>query len=93
MDNMKRLEGVKADYTQHPGAAGGIYLSGNGVFVPVAPGQEVHFERDDSDYRLVNSVLVRIDGSGSVAPDPRVAVLEAKLAELKARLQAIAAGL
>lgn len=58
-------------------------------------GMEVHFQGDKRDFVVRSLKLVALDGplGGAAGPDPRVAELQAKIADLKAKLQAIAAGL
>lgn len=59
-------------------------------------GMEVHFQGDKRDYVAKNGKLVELDGplgNTSIGPDPRVAELQAKLADLKAKLAALVAGM
>jgi len=93
----KNYPGKREDYTVLIGAAGGIILKStvHNSFATVAAGQEVHFDGDDRDYLVSNGALVALDGPlGSTGgPCPNCAAKDAKLADLKAKLQAIAAGL
>lgn len=94
----KNYPGKREDYSVLIGAAGGIILKSivHNSFATVAAGQEVHFDGDDRDYLVSNGALVALDGplggAGGVT-DPRVAELQAKLADLKARLQALVSGI
>ena len=58
-------------------------------------GMEVHYQGDKRDFVVRSLKLVPLDGplGGASGPDPRVAELQAKLAQLKAQLQLLASTL
>lgn len=89
LSRMERFEGPKTDYTASP-AAGTVWLSGRDQYRPVAPGVKAHFDGDNSTWQNANGQLVKLSGGSAAAPDPRVAALEAKVAKMKADLQAYA---
>lgn len=74
---------------------GYISVRGGGTGVLLAEGQEVHFQGDKRDAVNRGGKLVWLDGPvGSTGgPCPNCAAKDAKLADLKAKLQAIVAGL
>lgn len=82
------LPGKRADYT--PTAyPGGVYLKSKTWGQTVMEGEGVFF-RDEPSFIVIGGNLV----GGTVAgTDPRVAELQAKIADLKAKLQAIVNGL
>lgn len=89
-------ERIPCKSTEAVVAAFGRYVSvrGPGTGVLLDDGQEIHFEGDKRDARAVGGKLVWLDGPvGGSGADPRVAVLEARLAKAKADLAAILAGL
>jgi len=87
------VDGRRSDYSYSS-----PYLSGNGVVEPVREGQEVMFNGDNTVGKVIGGKLVMqtqvvgVSSAPSVS-DPRVSVLEAKLAKAKADLAAILAGL
>lgn len=82
------LPGKRADYT--PTAyPGGVYLKSKTWGQTVMEGEGVFF-RDEPSFTVTGGKLV---GAVAGATDPRVAELTAKLADLKAKLQAMANGI
>ena len=58
-------------------------------------GTVIHYQGDKRDFVVRSLKLVALDGplGGAAGPDPRVAELQAKIADLKARLQALVNGI
>lgn len=91
----KTLPGKSSDYVVTGGWSGGIFLRGpDGANQIINAGYELHFEGDERDAAIASGRLVFEDGPvGGSGADPRVPVLEAKLAKVKADLAAILAGI